>query len=148
MKSSVEQIPLNSFLCRHEAHNRYSCCQIKRLETACKKFLNCLMVIEQTWMHKQVCIMLHIQKTKKIKSWGAEFWNWNDCFFFLTNRETQSDLYCEKSQSSEAGVGLSLCWLLQKLTVLIRPCDGIHDKEVTSKGAKQQSIKGQGSATC
>lgn len=29
--------------------------------------------------------------------------------FFLTNRETQSNLYYEKSQSSEAEVGLSLC---------------------------------------
>lgn len=53
-----------------------------------------------------------------------------------------------KSQSSEAGVGLSLCRLLQKLTGLIRMCDGIHDREVTSKGAKEQSIKGKGSATC
>lgn len=27
-------------------------------------------------------------------------------------------------------------------------CDGIHDGEVTSKGAKESSIKGKGSATC
>lgn len=37
MKSSVEQIPPNSFLCRHKAHYRYSCCQI-RLETTRRKF--------------------------------------------------------------------------------------------------------------
>lgn len=67
--------------------------------------------------------------------------------FFLTNREIQSDLYCEKSQSSEAGVRLSLFWLVQKLIGLVRMCDGIHDGEVTFKGAKEQNIEGKGSAT-
>lgn len=38
MKSSAEQIPLNSFLCKHTAYYRYSCCQTTGLEITCRNF--------------------------------------------------------------------------------------------------------------
>lgn len=91
MKSGVEQIPLNSFLCRQEAHYRYSCCQITRLGTACRKFLKCLMVIEQTWMHKQVCTILHIQKTKKHLELRGWILKPKKPLFFFFNQRRNSD---------------------------------------------------------
>lgn len=41
-------------------------------------------------MHKHVCIILHIQKIKKLRAEGLNF-KTEMITLFLTNRETQSD---------------------------------------------------------
>lgn len=73
---------------------------------------------------QQVCNVLPMQKAKILR---AERLDSKTDHLFSTNRETHSDLCCERGQSSEAGVEPCLCQLLQNLALLTRLYDGIHD---------------------